>query len=51
MLKLIHNKRNKFQNDIEKPCFTYLLSKSLKFNHTLVGSTGTPQTLLGRGVK
>ena len=51
MLKIIHNKRNKFQDDIEKPCFMYLFSKSLEFNPTLAGSTGTPRTLLGRWVK
>ena len=47
MLKLIHDNRNKFQNDIKKPFSIYLISKSLEFNCTLVGSTGTLTTLLG----
>lgn len=43
MLKLFHDNRNKFQNDIKKLFSIYLISKSLEFTHTLVGSTGTQE--------
>ena len=47
MLKLIHDNRNKFHNNIKKPFSIYLISKSREFNGVLAGRTGTLTTLLG----